>query len=284
MKQEDTWRLEDIFPSDDAWNEEFQAVKELLPKLSEFKGRLGHSADELYEALTYQDKVMERLGKLYTYAHMRYDQDTGNSFYQGLNDKAANLYTQAASATAYMVPEILSIQEEKLQQFLLEKEELKLYSHALEEINKERPHVLSEEEEGILAEASDVLSASSNTFGMLNNADMEFPEITDENGEKVQLTHGNYVTFLESENRDVRRAAFKAVYETYGRFKNTLASTLSGAVKKTTFMRRLNIINRRGKLPCRATAFLKKSTTILSARSTSISRFFTAMLRLEKSA
>ena len=180
MKQEDTWRLEDIFPSDDAWSEEFQAVKELLPKLSEFKGRLGHSADDLYEALTYQDKVMERLGKLYTYAHMRYDQDTGNSFYQGLNDKAANLYTQAASATAYMVPEILSIQEEKLQQFLLEKEELKLYSHALEEINKERPHVLSEEEEGILAEASDVLSSSSNTFGMLNNADMEFPEITDE--------------------------------------------------------------------------------------------------------
>lgn len=282
MKQEDTWRLEDIFPSDDAWSEEFQAVKELLPKLSEFKGRLGHSADDLYEALTYQDKVMERLGKLYTYAHMRYDQDTGNSFYQGLNDKAANLYTQAASATAYMVPEILSIQEEKLQQFLLEKEELKLYSHALEEINKERPHVLSEEEEGILAEASDVLSSSSNTFGMLNNADMEFPEITDENGEKVQLTHGNYVTFLESENRDVRRAAFKAVYETYGRFKNTLASTLSGAVKKTTFMRRLNIINRRGKLLCRETAFLKKSMTILSARSTSISRFFTAMLSLEK--
>ncbi|MCY8346426.1 oligoendopeptidase F [Bacillus haynesii] len=235
VKQEDTWRLEDIFPSDDAWNEEFQAVKELLPKLSEFKGRLGHSADDLYEALTYQDKVMERLGKLYTYAHMRYDQDTGNSFYQGLNDKAANLYTQAASATAYMVPEILSIQEEKLQQFLLEKEELKLYSHALEEINKERPHVLSEEEEGILAEASDVLSSPSNTFGMLNNADMEFPEITDENGEKVQLTHGNYITFLESENRDVRRAAFKAVYETYGRFKNTLASTLSGAVKKDNF-------------------------------------------------
>lgn len=117
--------------------------------------------------------------------------------------KRMNLYTQVMSATAYMVPEILSIQEEKLQQFLLEKEELKLYSHALEEINKERPHVLSEEEEGILAEASDVLSSPSNTFGMLNNADMEFPEITDENGEKVRLTHGNYITFLESENRDV---------------------------------------------------------------------------------
>ncbi|EME76121.1 MULTISPECIES: oligoendopeptidase F [Bacillus] len=235
VKQEDTWRLEDIFPSDEAWNEEFQAVKELLPKLSEFKGRLGHSADDLYEALTYQDKVMERLGKLYTYAHMRYDQDTGNSFYQGLNDKASNLYTQAASATAYMVPEILSIQEDKLQQFLLEKEELKLYSHALEEINKERPHVLSEQEEGLLAEASDVLSSPSTTFGMLNNADMEFPEITDENGEKRQITHGNYITFLESENRDVRRDAFKAVYDTYGRFKNTLASTLSGAIKKDNF-------------------------------------------------
>ncbi|MDA7026106.1 oligoendopeptidase F [Bacillus sp. CLL-7-23] len=235
VNEADTWRLEDIFPSDDAWNREFQAVKDQLPKLSEFKGKLSHSADDLYEALTQQDKVMERLDKLYTYSHMRYDQDTGNSVYQGLNDKAANLYSQAASITAYMVPEILTIQEEKLQQFLLEKEELKLYSHALEEITKERPHVLSEKEEGLLAEASDVLGNSSTTFSLFNNADLEFPEITDENGEKRQITHSNFVPLLESADRDIRRNAFKAVYGTYDRYKNTLASTLSGAIKKHNF-------------------------------------------------
>lgn len=239
VKAEDTWKLEDIFPSDEAWNKEFQAVKELIPNLSEFKGTLNHSADNLYEALTYQDKVMERLGKLYTYAHMRSDQDTGNSFYQGLNDKAANLYTQAASATAYMVPEILSIQEEKLQQFLLEKEELKLYSHAIEEITKERPHVLSEKEEALLAEASEALSSSSNTFSVLNNADITFPSIKDENGQEKQITHGNFINFLESENREVRKNAFEAVYKTYGQYKNTMATTLSGTVKKDNFYARV---------------------------------------------
>lgn len=133
---------------------------------------------------------MERLGRLYTYAHMRSDQDTGNSFYQGLNDKAGNLYTQAASATAYLVPEILSIEEDKLQQFILEKEELKLYSHAIEEITKERPHVLSEKEEALLAEASDVLGSSSNTFSVLNNAEITFPSIKDEEGMKNRSLTG----------------------------------------------------------------------------------------------
>ena len=143
--------------------------------------------------------------------------------------------------------------------------------------------MLSEEEEGILAEASDVLSSPSNTFGMLNNADMEFPEITDENGEKVQLTHGNYITFWKA------RTAMSAARHSRPFMKHTAALKHASfhaqrSCEKDNFMRRLNIINRRGKLPCRATAFLKKSTTILSARSTSISRFFTAMLRLEKSA
>ncbi|RPK07198.1 hypothetical protein BSBH6_00822 [Bacillus subtilis] len=239
VKAEDTWRLEDIFPNDEAWNKEFQAVKELIPNLSKYKGKLADSADHLYEALTYQDKVMERLGRLYTYAHMRSDQDTGNSFYQGLNDKAGNLYTQAASATAYLVPEILSIEEDKLQQFILEKEELKLYSHAIEEITKERPHVLSEKEEALLAEASDVLGSSSNTFSVLNNAEITFPSIKDEEGNEKQITHGNFINFLESENREVRKNAFDAVYKTYGQYKNTMATTLSGTVKKDNFYARV---------------------------------------------
>ena len=235
IKQEDTWRLEDIFATDESWKKEYEEVKESLPKLAEFKGKLGESAETLFNALTYQDQVMERLGKLYTYAHMRYDQDTTNSTYQALNDRASNLYTQASSISSYIVPELLSIDEAKIKQFLSEKEELKLYEHSLDEINRQRPHVLSAEQEELLAEASDVLGSSSNTFGMLNNADLTFPTIKDENGEEVEITHGRYIRFLESEDRKVREDAFKAVYNTYGGFKNTFASTLSGTVKKDNF-------------------------------------------------
>lgn len=232
---QDTWALEDIFVTDEKWREEFEKIKALIPKAAEFQGKLGENANVLYEALKFQDEVMMRLGKLYTYAHMRYDQDTTNSFYQGLNDQARSLYTQAASAFAYIVPELLAIDEKKINQFLEEKEELKLYKHALEEINLQRPHVLSPELELVLAQSSDVTDASSNTFGMLNNADLEFPTIVDENGEEVEVTHGRFVGFLESDDRRVRKEAFEAVYSTYGKFRNTFASTLSGQVKRDNF-------------------------------------------------
>ena len=174
---------------------------------------------------------------------MKYDEDTTNSSFQALNDKASNLFTQLSSTSAYIVPEILSIQEDKLQQFILEKEELKLYSHALEEINKERPHILSEEQEALLAEASEPLSSSSTTFSMFNNADISFPSVKDENGEEKKITHGNFITFLNSDDREVRRNAFKAVYKTYDQYKNTLASTLSGSIKKDNFMQKCEITN-----------------------------------------
>lgn len=232
---EDTWRLEDIFPTDEAWDKEFEEVKTLSQKASEYQGKLAEGAETLFEALQFQDSLLSRLGKLYTYAHMRYDQDTTNSLYQGLDSRIKNLYAQAASSLAYIVPEILSIEEGIINGFLAEKEELNLYKKALEEINLQRPHVLSAEQEALLAQASEVLDASSNTFGMLNNADLEFPSIKDENGEEVEVTHGRYSRFLESEDQRVRHDAFKAVYDTYGKFKNTFSSTLSGTVKKHTF-------------------------------------------------
>jgi len=236
---EDTWKLEDIFQTDQQWESEFQEVKQLIPSMSSYQGKLGESADSLFKALQAQDQLLERIGKLYTYAHMRYDQDTTNSFYQGLDDRIKNLYTQAASTLAYIVPEILSIDEEKVKKFLNEKEELKLYEHSLDELNLQRPHVLSAEQEALLAEASEVMNASSNTFGMLNNADIQFPSIKDENGNEVDVTHGRYIRFLESADQRVRKDAFQAVYDTYGKFKNTFASTLSGQVKKDNFNARV---------------------------------------------
>jgi oligoendopeptidase F len=236
---EETWKLEDIFPSDEAWEKEFQDVKSQFPDVKKFQGHLGESADMLYEALTFQDQLLERIGKLYAYTHMRYDQDTTNSLYQGLDDRMKNLYAQAASQLAFIVPEILSIDETKISNFLKEKSELKLYEHALEEINLQRPHILSAEQEALLADASEVMNASSNTFGMLNNADIEFPSIKDEKGEEVEITHGRFIRFLESSDQRVRHDSFKAVYETYGKYRNTFASTLAGNVKKDNFNARI---------------------------------------------
>ncbi|WP_430482093.1 oligoendopeptidase F [Rossellomorea marisflavi] len=235
VKQELTWRLEDIFPSDEAWEKEFKEIQELSGKAGDFKGTLGNAADELYAAFAFQDEILERMGKVYTYSHMRYDQDTTNSHYQGMDDRAKSLYTKLGSAFAYLVPEVLSIEEERIASFLEEKAELKVYAHALEEINLQRPHILTEKEESLLAQASEVFSSSSNTFGMLNNADLEFPSIKDENGEVTEITHGRFIRFMESSDRAVRKEAFEKVYETYGKFRNTFASTLSGAVKKDNF-------------------------------------------------
>ncbi|MGX2958954.1 oligoendopeptidase F [Peribacillus sp. JNUCC 23] len=232
---EDTWRLEDIYVTEEDWETAFQEVKEDLLKADAYKGTLGESAEKLFAVLQYQNQVWEKLGKAYTYSHMRYDQDTTNSFYQGMDSRIKSLVAQASSAFSYIVPEILSIEESKISEFLNEKEELRLYAHALEQINLQRPHILSAEKEALLAQASEVFDASSNTFGMLNNADLVFPTIKDENGEEVEITHGRYIRFLESEDRRVREDAFKGVYETYGKFRNTFASTLAGQVKSDNF-------------------------------------------------
>src|SRR5690606_38334516 len=147
-------------------------LKNDIPNVSEYQGRVSESADTLYNVLKLQDELSERLGKLYTYAHMRYDQDTTNSFYQALNAKAETVLTLAQSSMSYLVPEILKMEEGTIQSYLEEKEELKLYEHVLNEILRQRKHVLGEKEEVLLAEASEALSTGSQTFSMLNNADL----------------------------------------------------------------------------------------------------------------
>ncbi|HET7629732.1 MAG TPA: oligoendopeptidase F [Bacillales bacterium] len=232
---EDKWNLEAIFETDEAWEKEFAEVKGLLPGIAKYQGKLGKSAATLYEVLQLQDEISRRLGQLYTYAHMRSDEDTANAFYQDMNDRVASFAARVSSALSFIVPEILAMEESKLDEFLNEDERLRLYAFALEQINKKRKHILPAEQEAILAQASEVTDNPSNTFGMLNNADLEFPSIKDENGEEVDVTHGRYIRFLESDDRRVRKDAFQAMYDTYGHYKNTFASTLSGAVKSHNF-------------------------------------------------
>ena len=230
-----TWDLTTIFSTDEAWEEEYESLRKELPKIKQFQNTLHEGADRLLELLQFQDQVSERLGKLYVYAHMRYDQDTTNSFYQGLNQKAETLLAFASSEMSFIVPEILQIEEEKIRSFIEENEALKLYEKTLDEIIRQREHFLSEREEMLLSEVSEALQTASNTFGMLNNADLKFPVIKDEHGNEIELTHGRYIQFLESKDRNVRKNAFKAMYDTYRKFKNTFSATLTGAVKKNNF-------------------------------------------------
>lgn len=226
-----TWRLEDIFASNDVWEKEFQDVSALAKKASSFQGTIGNGPNALLDALIYRDELTSRLRKLYTYAHMRSDQDTAHSTYQAMESRIKSLYVKVSTELSFLVPEILSLAELTLSSYLDENKELQVYRQLLEEINKERPHVLPKEQEALLAQFSEVAGASSDTFGKLNNADLEFPYITDADGNEVQLTHGRFSRFLESEDRRVREEAFKAMYDTYGKFRNTFASTLSGNVK-----------------------------------------------------
>ncbi|PSL26505.1 oligoendopeptidase F [Planomicrobium soli] len=227
-----TWRLEDIFGTDEAWEAEFKDVAELAEKSASYQGKLKDGAEALYEVLVYRDELYERVQKLYTYSHMRYDQDTTNSKYQAMDSRMKSLYARISTGLSYLTPEILELDESLLNGYVDGHEGLKMYQQALDELNSMRPHVLPAEQESLLAQLSEVVGASSETFGMLNNADLEFPTIENEKGEQVQITHGNYSRFLESKDRRVREAAFKAVYATYGKFRNTFASTLSGNVKR----------------------------------------------------
>src|SRR5699024_9186172 len=200
-----------------------------------FQGTLEQSAEQLYDLFQFQDKISERLGKLYTYAHMRYDQDTTNSAYQAMNQKAESVLTTASSNMSFIVLEILQIDEETINGVLNEHKELQLYKKTLHEISRQRAHILNEKVEVLLSEASAALQTPYQILCMLNNADLILPKIKDEHGNEVDLTHGRYIHFLESQDRSVREAAFKAMHQTFGNFKNTFAATLTGNVKKDNF-------------------------------------------------
>ncbi|GGF15366.1 oligoendopeptidase F [Halobacillus andaensis] len=235
VPKERTWDLESIFETDEKWYKEFEQVKEVIPEIEQYKGKLGESSEQLFNLLKLQDEISHRIGLLFTYAHMRNDQDTTNSYYQEMNAKAESLYTKVASSMSFITPEILALPEGTVDKFINENKDLELYKHALKEITRRKDHVLSEKEERLLAGFSEVASNPSQTFGALNNADLTFPSIKNEEGEEVDLTHGRYVGFLKSEDREVRKNAFQAMYDTFGQFKNTFASTLSGNVKKNNY-------------------------------------------------
>ena len=233
------WNVSSIYTSIDAWEEDFNWVKDHAKKIQQYVGRVGESADTLAEVFILEDEVFMRLEKVYTFAHLRHDEDTTNSTFKGLYDRACSLYAEVGGMFSFVTPEILSVSEETIQKYINEKEALQVYRYALELINRQRPYILSAKEEKILAEASEVLSAPSQIFSTLNNSDLKFPMIKGEDGEEIEVTHGRYGELLESTNRQVRKDAFDAMYHTYEKYLNTFASTLSANVKRNVFSSRV---------------------------------------------
>ncbi len=229
------WKLEDIYASDADWEEDYKKIRQMTEKMAAYKGRIAGSMDALLECLKLSDEMLALNDKVFVYARMRRDENNALSKYQALTDRAMALSTEVYASVSFIVPEIISIDEELLKKSIEEIEGLSLYRHYIHEILRQKQHVLSDREEELLALASEIAEAPSDIFTMFNNADIKFGMIKDENGDDVEVTKGRYIKFLESRDRRVREDAFHTLYKSYSEMKNTLASSLGSNIKKNRF-------------------------------------------------
>ena len=235
VPEEYTWNLKDIFESDEAWNAEYEALKSLPEKVAGYAGRLGESAETLLEFLKFEDEASVRMGKLFGYANCKNDQDTANAFYQDMRGKAMSSYVAYAGAGAFATPEIIAIDEEKLNNFYHEQPELETYRRVLYSVRRMAAHVLSAEEERLLAAAGEIAQSPDNIRSVFVNAELTFPPVKDAAGTEHQLTNETFVPLLESPDRQLRQETFKTYYNRLGEFKNTIAASLDGQFKQLRF-------------------------------------------------
>lgn len=238
VKKEYTWALEDIFATDDLWNEALEEMREVPQKLAGFAGHLGDSAETLLDYFKFSDEMEVKLDRLAEYCMRRADEDTGNSFYQGMKGRFMGVYVGIASAASFETPELLSIPDETLEGFYKAKPELELYRRKLDKIRSQREHVLSDAEEKLLASVSEVANSAQEIASSFRNADLKFPAIHDKDGNEYKVTQGSYVPLLENPERDVRRQAFESLHGTFEAFKNTSAAFLNSQMKQLTFYSR----------------------------------------------
>jgi len=224
-----TWNLESMYSDNSLWEKDFELVGERLPGLEAYKDHLGDSPKTLLGALKMQDELGVKLEQLIVYANMR------NPEYQALTDRAIGLWSQLSMVASFITPEILALPDEKLTELLDGEPGLQVYRQYIDQLRREREHVRSAEIEEILAQTLELSQGPSNIYGMLSNADLKFPTIIDEDGDPVELTKGRYIEFLESSNRRVRKDAFEAFYDTFGKYSNTIGATYAASVKKDIF-------------------------------------------------
>ena len=204
-------------------------------RIAAFKGRLSESADTLYDFMKLSDEISVLCDSLGNYAQRRSDEDTANAKYQGFIGQLMNAYVAVNSAGSFETPEIISIEEDKLQKFYEDKPELKLYKRALDKLRRKKAHILSEAEEKILALTGEMGQSPENIYSMFSDADLRFPDAVDKDGKAHQVTHGSYIPLVQSEDRILRKSAFESMYGTFDKFRNTCAATLSAQIKAVNF-------------------------------------------------
>ena len=229
------WDLTTIFATDEAFELELADASTALDDARALAGTLTDSAENLLAVTETELALMQRVEKLYVYASMKNDQDTMVSLYQEYQAKVTALYAKFNEVFAFYEPEFMTLSQETFAQFVIDQPKLQTYGHFFEQLFDRKAHVLSSAEEALLAGASEIFGAGAETFEILDNADIVFPTITDMQGQEVQLSHGNYISFMESSNRDVRKASYQALYSIYEQYQHTYAKTLQTNVKVHNF-------------------------------------------------
>lgn len=235
VKEEFTWDLKDLCPDNDAWEAAMAEIKDMASHLAQMEGHIAESAENLLSYLTQLEKMEKKSGPIASYAQRLSDQDLGNTANQAMVLKLHSTFSDMYSKLAFADPEILAIDQETLESFYAAEPGLEAYRKYIEEIQRLKPHCLSAEMERLLAMTQEMSGVPNQTFSVFNNADLKLPEMTDENGDTIRITHGRYGSLVESTDRRVRREAFEKMYQTYKQFENTLASLYSGQVKKLMF-------------------------------------------------
>ena len=234
VKTGDTWNLTKTFKSDAAWEKGYLALESMVPGFEKFRGKLGKSAKVIRDCCDFESEF-EMLGeKLGVYAFLKSTEDVANSEYQGMVGRFTYLATQAGEMASFIAPELQAIPKKTMEKYI-KSATLKNYRYSLEKLMRYRPHILSMKEERLLAMQGEVAGSASKIFGQLNDADMKFGFVTNEHGEKVELTHGSAGVLMESPKRSVRKKAFTQFYGVYEDHANTLATTLSSSVLQDVY-------------------------------------------------
>ena len=230
------WAIEDLYKDDEDWKRDYELLKSRIPELTKFRGRLGESAEVLLSMQKLSDELNQLLEKVYVYANQRLHENTDNSTYQNLASQAQGLLVELSESLSFVEPELMELPDGIIETFLDENEELLVYRQYFENIIRQKKHVLPTEQERLLAAMGEVAESPKDIFSMFNNADIRFPEITGEDGHPVQVTHGRYMSLMQSRNRQVRKDAFEAMYGVYGDWRNTLAAMYRANVKQEAFL------------------------------------------------
>ena len=230
------WAIEDIFPSDEAWEQELEACKSLPAELAAFEGRLAESGETLLAYLTAMEDASRRMRRLFLYTSMKSDENTADPTYQGLKGRCFSFLVQLNSATAWEGPALAALEDATLDRFYAEVPALEKFRRYLDKERQGREHILSPAEEALLASAGEVFNGSSRIFNTLNDADMKFPNVLDKDGVSHPLTNGSYLSLISNSDRTLRENAFHSFYEVYRSFENTLAATYNAEVRKNVFL------------------------------------------------